>query len=52
MPFVDLLTHILPSVDDGPETVDESVQMAHAAAHEGADTLVATPLSLLAPHSL
>ena len=43
MPFIDLLAHILPGIDDGPETMDESVRMAHAAAHEGTDTIVATP---------
>ena len=43
MPFTDLLTHILPEVDDGPESMDESVDMAQAAALEGATTLLATP---------
>jgi protein-tyrosine phosphatase len=43
MQFTDLLTHVLPAVDDGPETFDESVQMVQAAALEGASTLIATP---------
>lgn len=43
MPFIDLLTHILPGVDDGPATMDQSVRMAQAAAVEGTTTLVSTP---------
>ncbi len=43
MPFTDLLTHILPGVDDGPATMDQSVLMAQAAAAEGTETLVSTP---------
>ena len=43
MPFFDLLTHILPGVDDGPATMDQSVRMAQAAATEGTATLVSTP---------
>ena len=43
MPFTDLLTHILPGIDDGPESMDESVRMAHVAAREGTYTLVAAP---------
>lgn len=45
MPFVDLLTHILPGVDDGPATMDQSVQMAQAAAEEGTTVIVSTPHS-------
>lgn len=45
MPFVDLLTHIIPGVDDGPATMDQSVRMAQAAAADGTTTLVSTPHS-------
>ena len=40
---VDLHFHLLPGVDDGPETIEESVELARAAAAEGTDTIVATP---------
>ena len=43
MPFIDLLTHIIPGVDDGPSTMDQSVRMAQAAAVEGSATLVSAP---------
>ncbi len=43
MPFIDLLAHILPGVDDGPATMDQSVDMAQAAAEEGTETIVSTP---------
>lgn len=43
MPFTDLMTHILPGVDDGPPSMDMSVHMAQIAAAEGAGTLVSTP---------
>lgn len=43
MPYIDLLTHILPGVDDGPTSMDQSVAMAKQAASEGSQTLVATP---------
>lgn len=43
MPYVDILTHILPAVDDGPESMAEGVQMALAAARQGTRTIVATP---------
>lgn len=42
-PFLDLHTHLLPGVDDGPGTVDEAVallRLAHAAGTRG---MVATP---------
>lgn len=43
MPFTDLLSHIVPGVDDGPATMDESVRMAQAAASEGTSIIVSTP---------
>jgi protein-tyrosine phosphatase len=42
MAFVDLHCHLLPGVDDGPETLDESVAYARAAAVAGTTTIVAT----------
>ena len=43
MPYIDLLTHILPGADDGPSTMDQSVRMAQLAATEGTRTIVSTP---------
>jgi len=40
---VDLHCHLLPGVDDGPATLDESVAYAAAAAAAGTTTIVATP---------
>ena len=40
--FVDLHCHLLPGVDDGPETLDQSVAYARAAAAAGTSTIVAT----------
>ncbi len=43
MPGVDLHCHLLPGVDDGPETLDESIAYARAAVAAGTRTIVATP---------
>jgi protein-tyrosine phosphatase len=40
---IDLHTHVLPGVDDGPETMAGSLALAELAAHGGTRTLVATP---------
>jgi protein-tyrosine phosphatase len=42
-PMIDLHCHILPMMDDGPETLREAVAMCRAAADDGIDTIVATP---------
>jgi protein-tyrosine phosphatase len=42
-PVIDLHCHVLPGIDDGPETIEGSVALAMAAAAAGTDTLVATP---------
>ena len=41
--LTDILTHILPVVDDGPKTMEESVDMALEAFQKGTDRIVATP---------
>lgn len=41
--MIDLHLHILPGVDDGPATLEESVEMARLAAADGCTTLIATP---------
>jgi protein-tyrosine phosphatase len=43
VPFTDLHCHVLPGVDDGPDTMAESVEYAAAAAAAGTGTIVATP---------
>jgi protein-tyrosine phosphatase len=40
---IDLHCHVLPGVDDGPATLEESVALARAARAAGITTLVATP---------
>ncbi len=40
---IDLHTHILPGIDDGPETIEGSLELARAALAAGTRTLVATP---------
>ncbi|MGA2454080.1 MAG: CpsB/CapC family capsule biosynthesis tyrosine phosphatase [Solirubrobacteraceae bacterium] len=41
--MIDLHCHVLPGIDDGPETLEESVALARVAVDAGIDTLVATP---------
>lgn len=41
--MIDLHTHILPGVDDGSDTEDESVEFARMAFEDGVRTIVATP---------
>ena len=39
----DLHSHILPGIDDGPSTMEESIEMARLAYEDGTRTIVATP---------
>jgi protein-tyrosine phosphatase len=39
----DVHFHVLPGIDDGPATLEESLELARAAAEEGTGTIVATP---------
>jgi len=43
MGLVDLHAHLLPGLDDGPQTMDESLEMARLAAEDGTEIIVATP---------
>src|SRR5258705_1163492 len=43
--MVDLHCHILPGLDDGPATMEESMGMAESAIADGITHLVATPHS-------
>lgn len=40
---IDLHCHILPGIDDGPDSLDASLTMARAQVAAGVDTVVATP---------
>src|SRR5690606_9286370 len=40
---IDLHSHVLPGVDDGPRTVEGSIELAKAAAESATTELVATP---------
>jgi protein-tyrosine phosphatase len=40
---IDLHSHVLPGIDDGPATMEGSLQLARAVAQSGTRTLVATP---------
>lgn len=41
--MIDLHCHVLPGIDDGPETIEGSLSLARAASAAGTRTLVATP---------
>jgi protein-tyrosine phosphatase len=43
MSYADIHFHILPGVDDGPSSMDESVALAAAAVLDGTSVVVATP---------
>jgi protein-tyrosine phosphatase len=45
-PFVDIHCHLVPHVDDGPGSWEESLKMARMAADDGIGTIVATPHQL------
>jgi protein-tyrosine phosphatase len=40
---IDLHTHVLPGIDDGPPSVEGSLELARVAAAAGTTTIVATP---------
>jgi protein-tyrosine phosphatase len=40
---IDLHAHILPGIDDGPRSLEESLEMARMAVADGITTIVATP---------
>jgi protein-tyrosine phosphatase len=41
--MIDLHTHLLPGIDDGPPSLADSIEMAQAAAAAGTTTMAATP---------
>jgi protein-tyrosine phosphatase len=42
VPVIDLHCHVLPGIDDGPRTIEDSLALARAAAAAGIRTVVAT----------
>jgi len=44
--MIDLHTHILSGLDDGPRTLDESIEMCWMSYRDGVRTIVATPHTL------
>jgi len=43
MSYAELHFHLLPGIDDGPSSMEESISLAAAAAAEGTGTIVTTP---------
>ncbi|MEQ6376438.1 CpsB/CapC family capsule biosynthesis tyrosine phosphatase [Bacillaceae bacterium S4-13-58] len=41
--MIDIHCHILPELDDGAQTLEDSLEMARAAVQEGIHTIIATP---------
>ena len=41
--MIDIHTHVLPGLDDGARTVEESLEMLRIAASSGTTDVVATP---------
>jgi protein-tyrosine phosphatase len=41
--MIDIHCHILPWLDDGPDSLEESLRMAKVAAERGTETIIATP---------
>jgi protein-tyrosine phosphatase len=41
--MIDIHSHVLPGLDDGPSTVEDSISLARAAADAGTTIMVATP---------
>ncbi len=42
-PYMDIHSHILPGIDDGSQTMDETVRMLRQAYDEGVRVMIATP---------
>lgn len=45
-PFVDIHCHLLPAIDDGAKSWDESLEMARMAVEDGTSAIIATPHQL------
>ena len=47
--MIDIHTHILPGIDDGSKTIEESIEISRKAKDAGVNTIVATPHILERP---
>ena len=45
MKLCDIHTHILPSIDDGPDTIEETVEIIKLSRIQNVFNIVATPVS-------
>src|SRR6266850_917028 len=43
VPMVDIHSHILPGIDDGARSIEDSLALCRIAAEDGITTIVATP---------
>ena len=50
--FIDIHSHILPDIDDGPKTATQSLELLECAVKNGIDRIVATPHFYASIHSL
>lgn len=50
--FTDIHSHILHSIDDGPETIEQTADLLNAAVKSGCKNLIATPHFYAERHSL
>jgi Capsular polysaccharide biosynthesis protein len=41
--LIDIHTHLIPNVDDGADSIEETLRLAHAAVQEGIDHAILTP---------
>ncbi len=52
MQFIDIHSHFLPAIDDGPNSLEETVQMLKVAHDGGTRAMVATPHMFLSPYRI
>ena len=50
--MIDIHTHILPGIDDGPEDMEETLAMCRIAVEDGITDVIATPHMLKAPYDV
>ena len=41
--IIDLHSHLIPGVDDGAQTIEQSIELARQAVDEGVEHMVLTP---------
>ncbi len=50
--FIDIHTHILPGIDDGSDSMEESIRMLRLAYEQGIRTIIATPHYIPGAHNV